>query len=839
VIILEEEPEEPEIEEPDPDDFLIGYCSPKGEKICLSRADGKFVGEFDSVLEAQREVRYLAKKEELYPSVWNVSERGYIDLIKDFKFEEDWEKLAGQGDYVVTKLDENKYEVIHRTPKKDELIEVFDSYDDALMEIRDKAYEKKVTPTVWFFDGDKSSKDEYVAWGDEWAREKVSHELIPDYEVSYEPFSDHRVILQKCFIPMNDLELVRNQIEICAQTLFNPSSGDIKNRLLFLKEDKTVGSMDCIHTNVCTAELVEIPKELQEEYGTEGLERIPKVISSERLPQIRQEIKPEGHFIMLRSFVGHLAEEGIENSLKNSMTYNLAIRRGEIEPEEITLPDTTQQGLLHALKDASPEIHKNLVIRALDYMTANDPERFELFSQDFGEVICTLNDEDLRRLDEIDGGLANLESSIQDCLLEKRIQIVGDLPNDLILRLAETSNERIKSKLLSTYGQEWKKPLEVGNPKYIGKELAPQFYRALLKNASIETRILLTDITDLPEDLIETLVRDGSGEVRERMACSGDLPIKYFEELSRDESSEVRSSLANSSLWSRVQSPEIEEQKMKIALELARDADPNVRMVIARQPFEHKEIFKILSEDPDPNVRETLVENSWVDAETEKKLARDPTFLVKSGFLTLYKIPSYVGEILVKDESLELRVKLAEKLQKLEVPEKRVLAKDNNQLVREKVAFTSVYEDNVWDILADDPSPNVRSIIAVEEGLPQEYIKKFIRDESAYVRKAVAGQGFLSQESIRVLARDPDAGVRLKVVSLQKIPKDMLGKLARDPSTQVKSAVVLNQLESLSLPAIEALLKDPELLRLEEYTHVGYENLLSLEKQKRLKEESP
>jgi len=72
---------------PAPQDYVLSACGHLGSKTCVGEIEGDFLGEFDTEDEAEEFIRKRARKQQVFPNVWQLSDHGNWHLQKDWKYE--------------------------------------------------------------------------------------------------------------------------------------------------------------------------------------------------------------------------------------------------------------------------------------------------------------------------------------------------------------------------------------------------------------------------------------------------------------------------------------------------------------------------------------------------------------------------------------------------------------------------------------------------------------------------------------------------------------------------------------------------------------------------------
>ena len=163
-----------------------------------------------------------------------------------------------------------------------------------------------------------------------------------------------------------------------------------------------------------------------------------------------------------------------------------------------------------------------------------------------------------------------------------------------------------------------------------------------------------------------------------------------------------------------------------------------------------------------------------------------------------------IAEILANDPSWEIRAKIAgvwffagEMLDKLR--------DDDEWQVRQAVASNPNIDENDMRKLATDEYWQVRQVIAQRFDLPKDLIKKLADDPMRMVRKIIAKRQSLSPEMVELLSRDV-WDVREAIADRKDLPKTLMKTLAVDNDDTVR--LVIAERLDLSPSLIEELVVD-------------------------------
>lgn len=395
--------------------------------------------------------------------------------------------------------------------------------------------------------------------------------------------------LEKCYLPMNDPELLRAGIDVCARTKVKEGKV-ISNEIVFKRGGKEA-VVKCTHTAIEQVALTE-----------EDPMKLRQIsVSVEGLPEIKELISPDDYFWSTSSYVEGLTQLGIMDTILKGM-----VRRLETGVEPIDMNPLMRQQIANALTKIAPDEGVELVKYMLDYIVANDPQRLELFSGNYEDAICNhFEIEDMEALDKIDGGIRYLSPTILDCmalspdLSKDMTQKLLDLHHngvDLMLIINEGTTMKLRNKLLETHS--------IAEAYEYIEEMddLPESTEIVLREHSIDLyREALSRRDNLREETIDILAEDSYDEVSNYILDHHPLSAKKYDEIFKEESWFL-GAIAGADL-----TPD------EIVEKLARNEDSDIRLIIAGRAdlFDavERETIELLINDDNFYVRKAIKKN--------------------------------------------------------------------------------------------------------------------------------------------------------------------------------------------------------------------------------------
>ena len=223
---------------------------------------------------------------------------------------------------------------------------------------------------------------------------------------------------------------------------------------------------------------------------------------------------------------------------------------------------------------------------------------------------------------------------------------------------------------------------------------------------------------------------------------------------------------------------------------LAEDEDSGVRFQVAANPNTPIDFQLLLAKDPVSYVKSGLAMSLAYDPlsskETSKlvesialKLARDESPLVRLALAENQKIPGVALDQLASDSDFVIRHRLAQNLY-ISQDALAILAEDNFQLVQAE-ALKHRNMPVVWlERKSEDPSAVIRLAVCKNVNVPLSILEVLAGDSDPLVRRAVLEHDKTSLNILRKLATDEDLDIVMAVAGHPNADRDLLVQLAYD-----------------------------------------------------------
>ena len=249
--------------------------------------------------------------------------------------------------------------------------------------------------------------------------------------------------------------------------------------------------------------------------------------------------------------------------------------------------------------------------------------------------------------------------------------------------------------------------------------------------------------TSNPDELALLAADEDSG-VRFYVAANKNVSLDVQLHLVEDPEEVVRGGVALSLNFSTEDTPLRKELKRRIAVQLAGDDKPIVRMALVSNTTLPDEIYDTLAADPDPIIRQKLSENLSIPRSSLILLARDEIFTVRASAANHTNMP-----------------------------------------------------DSLLTTLSGDIEAAVRTAVAGNVNTSVGVLDSLVRDDEVQVRLAVAGHPKTRLSGLKTLADDPNIPIRATVARHPQAGKDLLMTLATSDRDVTVRQVARRRLEPL------------------------------------------
>lgn len=261
---------------------------------------------------------------------------------------------------------------------------------------------------------------------------------------------------------------------------------------------------------------------------------------------------------------------------------------------------------------------------------------------------------------------------------------------------------------------------------------------------------------------------------------------------------------------------------------LAEHKSIKVRATLAANQAVDIDILRQMLQDPASDVRAALLRDWWMDSSMELELARDKEVSVRCAVATRERLGKAAQLLLATDPDISVRTSLLRRDDHFIFPLHRqaqeILARDNQQPIRELLAAYPKVTPSVQLLLAKDSMIGVRKALA--KGL-QEFIGANLcenaqlllaQDHESSVRLVLAEHCKLSPTVQALLAQDSLVSVRLKLVEassfLRPLAPEILRILSKDHDSTVRQELAFHLFGTLFQPCDEdvqlSLASDPD-----------------------------
>lgn len=162
-------------------------------------------------------------------------------------------------------------------------------------------------------------------------------------------------------------------------------------------------------------------------------------------------------------------------------------------------------------------------------------------------------------------------------------------------------------------------------------------------------------------------------------------------------------------------------------------------------------------------------------------------------------------DILARDPSVEIRECISSKLENISVESLSILAKDSSSLVRMRVACNPNTPTDMLNELSQDKDLGVRMSVAENPSVTRQILVRFSKDEDFRIRKEVASNSNTPIDILSFLSNDEDFLVRYYVALNPNTPSYVVNHMMEDKNFASRcfsyifdsQVAVLNALKSL------------------------------------------
>ena len=235
-------------------------------------------------------------------------------------------------------------------------------------------------------------------------------------------------------------------------------------------------------------------------------------------------------------------------------------------------------------------------------------------------------------------------------------------------------------------------------------------------------------------DELALLAEDEDSGVRFQVAANPYTPLDFQLRLASDPVPYVKSGLAMSLAYDPFASAESSKVVEAIALKLARDSSPLVRLILSENEKVPEVALNVLAGDPDFVIRQRLAQNLYVSQDALVILAQDSMQVVQAEALKHRNMAVIWLERKSEDPSAFIRLAVC---QNVNIP----LA--------------------VLDVLSGDSDPRVRRAVLEHEKTSLDILSQMVADADLEIVKAVARHPNADRDLLVQLAYDKrDAEIR-------------------------------------------------------------------------------
>lgn len=377
--------------------------------------------------------------------------------------------------------------------------------------------------------------------------------------------------------------------------------------------------------------------------------------------------------------------------------------------------------------------------------------------------------------------LANDESAwVRELVAEN-----SDTPLEILVKLANDSNREVKAKVAGNLNTPTAVLESLGLEEGIFNARNPNTPGSVLAKAVSQMRgDELADFlkhpvsnSQMPASTLEQLANSNNDSIRYQVAKHPNTPASALEKLAGDSDIYTIMNVASH----RNTPPQILEQ-------LAANSDYTTRYKVALNPNTPPAALEILYNETQTNAPTTANSRNQ-ENEIYSTIAANP------------RTPLAVLEMLAAREFVT----------EPETEESRdaaMFSGCNIEGVLQALVYNNSLTPQILGILALDPSPKIRSLLARHPNLTPELWQQLAADEDEEVRGAIASSTNCSTSILQTLASDSDREIRQKVAANRNTTANTLEFLSQDLNSQVREKVAVNANTATSI--LEQLARDEQ-----------------------------
>ena len=217
------------------------------------------------------------------------------------------------------------------------------------------------------------------------------------------------------------------------------------------------------------------------------------------------------------------------------------------------------------------------------------------------------------------------------------------------------------------------------------------------------------------------------------------------------------------------------------------------------------EVYRVMAADRLRDVRAIAAQSLFTPVDAMARLVRDRSWYVRGFVASSSACPMEIYRQLIRDIHLEVRVEVA--YRKLSAADLEIMASDPAPSVRGIVAQRLHLDEHLVRQLASDPSPYVRSKIAERAG-PDDVLIALGSDPHPFVISRLADNPAAPLAALCAAAGSSDERARLRLVMHISRSIEVFSLLACDESARVRSGVARHCPHE---PVLATMIGDPDI----------------------------
>lgn len=209
------------------------------------------------------------------------------------------------------------------------------------------------------------------------------------------------------------------------------------------------------------------------------------------------------------------------------------------------------------------------------------------------------------------------------------------------------------------------------------------------------------------------------------------------------------------------------------------------------------EILRTLALEDDVFICMPVASNPATPEDVLVELVKSDAPLIRHIVGSERKLPTHIFDEIIEGKNKDIRPDQIAGNEHLSKPQFAKLARNDDDIVRLKIAANGATPGEVLDYLSNDVFPRIVQAVARNLNTPILTLRKLLYSKEVVVRMLIMENPNFPPEYLATLAKDREDVVRSKVASASTVSANILRNLSRDHNAQV----AVNALRNSKFPA--------------------------------------